>query len=37
MCDKKGAIIKQRFEFAMVVVNLYKYLANEKREFILSK
>lgn len=37
MSDKKGAIINQSFEFAIVIVNLYKYLTNEKREFILSK
>ena len=35
---KSGNIIQEKsFAFAVRVVNLYKYLSNEKKEFILSK
>ncbi len=35
---KKENIIQQKtFDFAVRIVNLYKYLTNEKKEFVLSK
>lgn len=37
MNEKKGAILKQSLGFAVRVVNLYKYLVAEKKEFVLSK
>jgi len=37
MSERKGAILRQSFGFAVGVVKLYKYLCNEKREFVLSK
>lgn len=34
----KGNIIKDKsFDFAVRVVNLYKYLCSEKKEYVLSK
>ncbi len=29
--------VEKSFDFAVRIVNLYKYLTNEKKEFILSK
>lgn len=37
MSERKGAILKQSFRFAVRVVNLYKYLVTDKKEFVLSK
>lgn len=37
MNERKGAILRQSFGFAVRVVNLYKYLVAEKKEFVLSK
>lgn len=37
MNERKGAILNQSFRFAVQSVNLYKYLATEKKEFVLSK
>ena len=37
MSEKRGAIVRQSFGFAIWVVNLYKYLVTEKKEFVLSK
>lgn len=37
MSERKGAILKQSFGFAVRVVNLYKYLVADKKEFVLSK
>lgn len=37
MSERKGAILNQSFGFAVRVVNLYKYLVAEKKEFVLSK
>jgi four helix bundle protein len=37
MSERKGAILKQSFVFAVRIVNLYKFLATEKKEFVLSK
>ncbi len=37
MSERKGAIIRQSFSFAVRVVNLYKYLVTAKKEFVLSK
>ena len=34
---KDGALQTKSFAFAVRVVNLYKYLCNEKNEFVLSK
>jgi four helix bundle protein len=34
---KSGAIQSKSFEFAVRVVNLYRYLCNEKKEYVLSK
>ena len=35
---KEGNLIKvKRFEFAVRIVRLYKYLIESKREFVLSK
>lgn len=34
----KNNIVKEKsFTFALLIVSLYKYLVNEKREFVLSK
>ena len=33
----ENIIEKKSFEFAVRVVNLYKYLTNEKKEYVLSK
>lgn len=37
MSEKKGAILQKSFGFAVRIVNLYKHLTTEKREFVLSK
>lgn len=37
MNERKGAILKQSFKFAARIVNLYKYLTTDKKEFVLSK
>ena len=34
---EKNVIIEKSFKFAIRIVNLYKYLCNDKREFVLSK
>lgn len=34
---KKNVIEKKSFDFAVRIVNLYKYLTTEKKEFVLSK
>jgi four helix bundle protein len=34
---KENVIKEKSFEFSIRVINLYKYLTNEKKEFILSK
>ena len=35
---KENNIIEEKsFEFAVRVVNLYKYLTSEKQEFVMSK
>lgn len=34
---KKGPLQTKSFAFAVRVVNLYKYLCGEKKEFVLSK
>ncbi|MBK1986916.1 four helix bundle protein [Sphaerospermopsis aphanizomenoides BCCUSP55] len=34
---KENIIKGKSFDFAVRVVNLYKYLSNEKQEFVLSK
>ena len=35
--NEKNIILNKSFEFAVRVVNLYKYLCNEKKEYVLSK
>lgn len=38
MIEKKENIIQiKSYQFAIRIVNLYKYLSQEKREFVLSK
>lgn len=34
---KENVVQQKSFQFAIRVINLYKYLANEKKEFVLSK
>ena len=34
---KEGAILTKSMDFAVRIVNLCKYLCNEKKEFVLSK
>ena len=34
---KDNVLIEKSFDFAVRIVNLYKYLTKEKKEFILSK
>lgn len=33
----KGAVYEKSFDFALRIVKLYKYLCEEKREYVLSK
>ncbi|MBQ7897591.1 MAG: four helix bundle protein [Clostridia bacterium] len=35
--NKKNVISTKSFDFAVRIVNLYRHLTNEKKEFILSK
>lgn len=37
MSKTRGAIYFQSFAFAVRVINLFKYLSSEKKEFVLSK
>lgn len=34
---KENVIQQKSFQFAVRIINLYKYLINDKREFVLSK
>lgn len=34
---KENVIQQKSFQFAVRIINLYKYLVNDKREFVLSK
>ena len=34
---RKGVLKEKSFKFAVRIVNLYKYLCDEKKEFVLSK
>jgi four helix bundle protein len=34
---KDGALQNKSFEFAVRIVNLYKFLCSEKKEFVISK
>ena len=34
---KENIIQQKSFQFAIRIINLYKYLINEKKEFVLSK
>ncbi len=37
MKERENEILELSFQFAVRIVNLYKYLSNEKKEFVLSK
>jgi four helix bundle protein len=37
MIEKENVIQEKSFKFAIRVIKLYKFLNNEKKEFILSK
>lgn len=37
MSERKEAILNQSFRFAVRIVNLYKYLTADKKEFVLNK
>jgi hypothetical protein len=34
MSKRKGAIVKHSFDFAVRIIYLYKYLKEEKREYV---
>ncbi len=34
---KKNVVKDKSFEFALIIVNCYKFLTNEKKEYVLSK
>jgi four helix bundle protein len=34
---EKNIVLEKSFAFALRIVNLYRYLVNEKKEFVLSK
>lgn len=35
--DKENIILKKSYDFALRMVNMYKYLSSKKKEFVLSK
>jgi four helix bundle protein len=37
MPEKKNVVVEKSFDFAVRVVNAYKFLCGEKKEFVLSK
>jgi four helix bundle protein len=37
MNQSRGAIVKQSFEFAVSIIQTYKYLIQTKKEFVISK
>jgi four helix bundle protein len=37
MATRRGAIVKQSFDFAIGVVDFYSYLIRQKKEFVMSK
>ncbi len=37
MTERKGAILRQSFSFAVEIVEIYKYLSTDKKEYVLSK
>lgn len=37
MNEKKNILIDKTFSFALRIINIFKYLHTEKKEFILSK
>ena len=37
MNERQGAMLKQSFALAIRIINLYKFLVSEKKEFVLSK
>ncbi len=37
MMKKRNVVLEKSFEFAVRVVNLYKFLSGERREYVLSK
>ncbi len=34
---KENAVLDKSFKFAVRIVNLYRYLCDEKKEYVLSK
>jgi four helix bundle protein len=34
---RSKVVLEKSFDFAVRIVNLYKYLSNEKKEYVLSK
>lgn len=34
---RQNLIVDKSFEYAILIIDLYKYLVNEKKEFVLSK
>ncbi len=37
MLVKQNIIVDKSFDFALKIVDIYKYLCNEKKEYVLSK
>lgn len=37
MSERKGAMVRQSFQFSVRIINLYRYLTTNKKEFVLSK
>lgn len=35
--ERKNVVLEKSFDFAVRVVNLYKFLSGEKREYVMSK
>ena len=35
--EKKNVVLDKSFDFAVRVVNLYKFLSGEKKEYVMSK
>ncbi len=35
--EKKGIIVRKSFDLALSVIQIYKYLADERREYVMSK
>ncbi len=37
MFDDKNIIVVKSYQFALMIIELYKYLINDKKEYVLSK